>query len=131
MKLDEWADVVTGTESNILASAMASGRIPLRGRRARHDVQCVDSNSGDPRSSSHRGSMAYNASNGGSQTAAWDVDSKSLLHTFIKLYNMRTTLHAYSVCKLLQHENIIHYHDIQQSGRVYVLLQYDNSQIKK
>ena len=75
MKLDEWADVVTGTESNILASAMASGRIPLRGRRARHDVQCVDSNSGDPRSSSHRGSMAYNATNGGSQTAAWESDA--------------------------------------------------------
>jgi len=48
---NEWADAVEKAESNISVSEMASERIPLRGRRARHDVQCVDSNSGDPRRS--------------------------------------------------------------------------------
>ena len=71
----ERADVVEKTESNIFESEKASSRIPLRGQRARHDVQCVNSNSGDPRSSSLRGSMAYNAINGGSQTAAWESDA--------------------------------------------------------
>ena len=70
----ERADVVEKTESNISESVRVSKRIPLRGRRARHDVQCVDSNSGDPRSSPRRGSMAYNAANGGNQTAARESD---------------------------------------------------------
>jgi len=48
---NEWADAVEKAESNISASEMVSERIPLRGRRARHDGQCVDSNSGDPRRS--------------------------------------------------------------------------------
>jgi hypothetical protein len=71
----ERADVVERTESNIFASTTVSERIPLRGRRARHDVQCVDSNSGDPHRSSHRGSMAYNATNRGSQTVVRESDT--------------------------------------------------------
>jgi hypothetical protein len=63
------------TEDNISMNAKVSDWIPPRDRRARHDVQCVVSNSGDPHSSSRRGSIAYNAANGGSQTAARESDA--------------------------------------------------------
>ena len=66
------------TEDNISRNVKASERIPPRNLRARHDIQCVDSNSGDPRSSPHRGSMADNAANGGSQTAARESDAAIL-----------------------------------------------------
>ena len=69
------ADDVVKSEGSIFASVMASGRIPLRGLRARHDVQCVDSNSGGPCHSPPRGSMADNAANGGSQMGTWESDT--------------------------------------------------------
>ena len=61
--------------------------MPLRGRRARHDVHCVVSNSGDPPAllyesaiglpfspfMEHR-SMAYNAINRESQMVKWESD---------------------------------------------------------
>jgi len=69
------ADGVERPESNIFANAKARKRIPLRGQRARHDVQCVDSNSGDPRCPPASWSMAHNAANGESQMAAWESDT--------------------------------------------------------
>ena len=68
------ADGVELPEGNMLVSDKASKRVSLRGRRARHDVQSVDSNSGDPRCSPN-GSMADNATNGESQTATWESDA--------------------------------------------------------
>ena len=68
------ADGVELPEGNMLVSDKASKRVSLRGRRARHDEQCVDSNSGDPRCSPN-GSMTDNATNGGSQMAAWESDA--------------------------------------------------------
>jgi len=38
------ADVVICAEGNTFANDLASKRTPLRGRRARHDAQCVCSN---------------------------------------------------------------------------------------
>ena len=73
MSKEGWADVVESAESNISTSDKASKWIPPRGRRARHDVQCVDSNSGDPRSSP-KGSMANNAANVESQKATRESD---------------------------------------------------------
>ena len=67
-------DVVRGTEDKIFETDMARDRIPPRNLRARHDVQSVDGNSGDPRRPSHRGSMVYNATNGGNKTAARESD---------------------------------------------------------
>jgi len=42
------ADVVETAEGNMSISDKASKWTAPRGRRARHDVQCVGSNSGDP-----------------------------------------------------------------------------------
>ena len=67
------ADGVELPEGKIFVSDKVSKQIPLRGRRARHDAQCVDSNSGDPHCPPCR-SMAYNAANGESQKATRESD---------------------------------------------------------
>jgi hypothetical protein len=65
---------LTLSEDNISIGKLASVWIPIRGLRARHGVQCADSNSGDPRNSPKR-SLAYDAANGGSQMAARESDT--------------------------------------------------------